>query len=62
MRIYKGDHGPPAVVKQEEAAVGTAIKAAFKQVGEPRMVQTIVVHAVLACINLVVSAQAVCNS
>lgn len=32
LRIYKGDAGPPAVVKQEEAAVGKALKAAFRQV------------------------------
>lgn len=33
LRIYKGEPGPPAVIKQEEAAVSKALKAAFRQVG-----------------------------
>jgi hypothetical protein len=32
LKIYKGDPGPPAVVRQEEVAVGKALKAAFRQV------------------------------
>lgn len=34
LKIFKGDPGPPAVVKQEEAAVGKALKSAFRQVSE----------------------------
>jgi hypothetical protein len=33
LRLYRGETGPPAVVKQEEAAVGSALKQAFRQVG-----------------------------
>lgn len=32
LRLYRGEMGPPAIVKQEEAAVGSALKHAFRQV------------------------------
>jgi hypothetical protein len=32
LKVYKGDPGPPAVVRQEEIAVGKALRAAFRQV------------------------------
>ncbi|KAF6257052.1 hypothetical protein COO60DRAFT_44238 [Scenedesmus sp. NREL 46B-D3] len=34
LRLYRGETGPPAVVKQEEAAVGSALKQAFRQVDD----------------------------
>jgi len=34
LRIYKGEPGPPAVIKQEEVAVSKALKAAFRQVDD----------------------------
>jgi hypothetical protein len=34
LRLYRGETGPPAVVKQEEAAVGSALKQVFRQVCE----------------------------
>jgi hypothetical protein len=32
LRLYRGETGPPAVVRQEEVAVGMALKGAFRQV------------------------------
>uniref|UniRef100_A0A383WM94 PPM-type phosphatase domain-containing protein n=1 Tax=Tetradesmus obliquus TaxID=3088 RepID=A0A383WM94_TETOB len=34
LRLYRGEMGPPAIVKQEEAAVGSALKHAFRQVDD----------------------------
>eukprot|EP00879_Flechtneria_rotunda_P000997 GHRR01001131.1.p1 GENE.GHRR01001131.1~~GHRR01001131.1.p1 ORF type:complete len:866 (+),score=406.00 GHRR01001131.1:371-2968(+) len=34
LRLYRGEIGPPAVVRQEEAAVGAALRSAFRQVDD----------------------------